>query len=64
MKKFKKPVYKEFICPQCGDLRYINVNGICYDCSNENKLVSLVKQRKLLQKLDISIQTLSVKSYN
>jgi len=54
-----KAVYKEFICPQCGELRHINVNGICFDCSNENTLISLAEQRKLQHKLNISIQSLS-----
>lgn len=59
-----KAVYKEFCCPQCGKLRYINVNGICFDCINENTLVSLAKQRKLQSKLNISMNPLSLESYN
>jgi len=63
-KKIMKTVYKEFCCTQCGKLRYINVNGICFDCSNENTLVSLAKQRKLQSKLNISMESLSLESYN
>ena len=55
-----KTVYKKFCCPQCGELRHINVNGICFDCDNENKLLSLAKQRKLQHKFHISIPYLSV----
>ena len=57
-----KPIYKEFYCPQCGELRHINVNGICFDCSNENTLVLLAEQRKSQFKLDILYQSLSVES--
>ncbi len=59
-----KAVYKEFCCPQCGKLRHINVNGVCFDCSNENILVALAEQRKLQSKLNISIESFSVESYN
>jgi hypothetical protein len=55
-----KPIYKEFNCPQCGKLRHINVNGICFDCNNENTLVALAEQRKLHHKLDFLIQSLSI----
>ena len=59
-----KSVYKEFCCPQCGKLRRINVNGICFDCNNVKTLLTLAKQRKSQQKLNISIESLSVESYN
>ncbi|UCC18438.1 MAG: hypothetical protein JSV62_10005 [Promethearchaeota archaeon] len=55
-----KPIYKEFICPQCGKLRYIKVKSICFDCSNKNTLITLAEQRKSHHKLDISIQSLSL----
>ncbi|MFX1420631.1 MAG: hypothetical protein ACFE9N_17170 [Promethearchaeota archaeon] len=59
-----KSIFKEFCCPQCGELRHIKVNGICFDCNNENTLISLAKQRKSKHKLNISVQTLSVENYN
>ncbi len=59
-----KTLYKEFNCPQCGCLRFINVNGICFDCSNENTLVTLTERRKMQQKLSNSFRTLSVESHN
>jgi predicted ATP-dependent serine protease len=62
MKKKMKPLYEEFCCPQCGELRHINVNGICFDCNNENTLVALAKQRKMQHKLDILFHSLSVES--
>lgn len=58
-----KPVYREFNCPQCGELRYIDVNGVCFDCNNKNNLLSLADQRKLQQKFDMKIHSLSVESY-
>jgi hypothetical protein len=60
MKKKMKAIFKEFYCPQCGNLRHINVNGICFDCNNENHLITLAKQRKLRHKLDIFNQSLCV----
>ena len=61
--KLMKTIFKEFNCPQCGKLRHINVNGICFDCNNENTLIILAEKRKLQHKLDISIQSLSLESY-
>ena len=59
-----KPIFREFCCPQCGELRHINVNGVCFDCNNENTLISLAKQRKLQQKLPMTNYSLSVENYN
>jgi len=59
-----KTLYKEFNCPQCGGLRYIYVNGICFDCCNENTLATLTERRKMQLKLSNSFRTLSVESYN
>ncbi len=55
-----KPIFEEFCCPQCGELRHVNVNGICFDCNNENTLLALAKQRKLYHKLDFLNQSLRV----
>lgn len=59
-----KPIFEEFFCPQCGELRYINVKGICFDCNNQNTLLKLAKKRKLTQKLSFSSENLSVECYN
>jgi len=59
-----KPIFKEFSCPECGEIRHINVNGICFDCNNEKTLTTLAEQRKLQHKLNISIKSLSLESYN
>ena len=47
-----KPKFEKFCCPQCGKLRFINVNGICFDCYNEQTLIALAKQRKQQQKIN------------
>lgn len=57
-----KPKFGKFCCPQCGELRHINVNGICFDCNNENTLLALAEQRKLQQKLNLLFHSLSVES--
>jgi hypothetical protein len=62
--KNMKPIFKEFSCPQCGNLRHININGICFDCNNENTLIALAEQRKSQHKLELSIQSLNVESYS
>ncbi|MHA1913524.1 MAG: hypothetical protein ACW986_08070 [Promethearchaeota archaeon] len=59
-----KPILKEFYCPQCGKICRINVNGICFDCKNENTLSTLAIQRKLQQKLNSSYQILNIESLN
>jgi len=59
-----KPIFREFCCPQCGELRHINVNGVCFDCNNENTLNSFAEQRKLQQKFALKNHSLSVESYN
>jgi len=59
-----KTLYKEFNCPQCGGLRYINVNGICFDCNNKNTLLALEKRRKTQQNLNNSLESLNLESYN
>ena len=58
-----KPIYNEFSCPQCGELRYINVNGICFDCRNENNLEELTKKRNMRQNHNRSYISLRVESY-
>ncbi|MFX1389592.1 MAG: hypothetical protein ACFE9Z_05950 [Promethearchaeota archaeon] len=57
-----KPVYKEFKCQQCRELRYINVNGICFDCNNKKTLISLAKKRKSQQKLEILSHSISLET--
>ncbi|MFX1487851.1 MAG: hypothetical protein ACFFBI_01795 [Promethearchaeota archaeon] len=62
-KKNKKPIFKEFFCPQCGEMRHINVNGICFDCNNEMTLDTLAKRRKLQQKFNNIFLPLKVENY-
>ena len=47
-----KPIFKEFICPQCGEIRYVSAKGVCFDCNNKNTLLELAQQRSLQQKLN------------
>ena len=58
-----KPIYNEFSCPQCGELRYINVNGIYFDCRNENNLEDLTRKRNRQQKNNHSHVSLEIKNY-
>ncbi|MFW9941091.1 MAG: hypothetical protein ACFFFT_08615 [Candidatus Thorarchaeota archaeon] len=55
-----KTLYKEFNCPQCGGLRYINVNGICFDCYNKNTLITLEKKRKKQHNLNSSLESFNI----
>jgi hypothetical protein len=57
-----KPIYNKFSCPQCRELRYINVNGICFDCKNDNNLEALTKKRKIQQNHNRSSISLRVES--
>jgi len=41
-----KPIFKEFYCPICEKLRYINDNGICFDCRSKKNLETLAIKRK------------------
>ena len=55
-----KPIFKEFWCPRCGKLRYINVKGICFDCRNEKNLEIVAFKRKDQIKLNIQYQSLII----
>lgn len=57
-----KPIYK-FSCPQCGEIRYINVNGMCFDCRNKNNLEDLTRKRNRQLKNNHSHVSLEVESY-
>ncbi|MHA2194572.1 MAG: hypothetical protein ACXABO_03170 [Promethearchaeota archaeon] len=55
-----KPIFKEFYCPRCRKLRYISVNGICYDCRNEKNLETLTIKRRRQIKLSSLDQSLVI----
>ncbi|MFW9823047.1 MAG: hypothetical protein ACFFE4_08940 [Candidatus Thorarchaeota archaeon] len=59
-----KPIYDEFDCPQCGKLRYVNVNGICFDCRNKKNLEELTRERNKQQNPDHSYISLRIENYN
>ncbi|MHA2180773.1 MAG: hypothetical protein ACXAAH_05055 [Promethearchaeota archaeon] len=58
-----KSIYSKFSCPQCGEVRFINVNGICFDCRNDNKLEDLIRKRKKQDKDKQSFTFLEIESY-
>ena len=53
-----KPIFKEFCCPSCEKLRYINDNGICFDCRNKKTLETLAVKRKRQIRLNTIYQSL------
>lgn len=59
-----KPIFKKFSCPQCGELRHINISDICFDCNNQNNLLIVAQERKLQQKLNTSFKSLCIESAN
>ncbi|MHA1671817.1 MAG: hypothetical protein ACTSV5_14785 [Promethearchaeota archaeon] len=41
-----KLVVKEFICPECGQLRWLKINNICADCRDKKILNEISRVRK------------------
>jgi uncharacterized OB-fold protein len=41
-----KPRFEEFVCPQCGHIRYIYIDGVCASCRTENELERIIHERK------------------
>lgn len=56
--------FEKFYYPQCGELHYININGIYIDCRNEKTLLTLAKQRIRQKKLNNSYQTLTIENHS
>jgi len=46
MKKMKL-VVKEFVCPECGQLRWLKVDNICADCRDKKVLNEISRMRKM-----------------
>ena len=46
MKKMKL-VVKEFICPECGQLRWLKIANICADCRDKKVLNEISRMRKM-----------------
>ena len=41
-----KLVYQEFLCPECGQIRFLKVKNICVDCKDKLFLVKISQSRK------------------
>ncbi len=41
-----KPIFEKFWCPQCGQIRYVYVDGVCSSCNTENELEQIILKRK------------------
>ena len=47
MVKFNmKIVYQEFLCPECGEIRFLKVKNMCVDCRDELILDEMSQSRK------------------
>ena len=47
MVKFNmKIVYQEFLCPECGEIRFLKVKNMCVDCRDELILDGMSQSRK------------------
>ena len=42
-----KIIYKKFLCPICGQERWLKVNGICADCRDKTILDKVAQNRKI-----------------
>jgi len=42
-----KIIYKKFLCPICGQERWLKVNGICVDCRDKSVLNEIAQNRKI-----------------
>ena len=41
-----KLVYQEFICPECGQIRWLKVKNMCVDCKDKLFLDQMSQSRK------------------
>ena len=58
MKKMKL-IVKEFVCPECGQLRWLKVRNICVDCRDRIVLNEISRERKMNK--EIILENLVVK---
>jgi NMD protein affecting ribosome stability and mRNA decay len=42
-----KIIYKKFLCPKCGQNRWLKINGICADCRDNLILKEIAQNRKI-----------------
>ena len=43
-----KPIFEEFYFPQCGQIRYVYVDGVCSSCSSENQLERIIERKNTI----------------
>ena len=43
-----KLVYQEFLCPECGQIRWLKVKNMCIDCKDKLFLDKISQSRKVL----------------
>jgi predicted RNA-binding Zn-ribbon protein involved in translation (DUF1610 family) len=41
-----KLVYQEFLCPECGQIRYLKFKNMCVDCKDKLFLEKISQSRK------------------
>jgi hypothetical protein len=41
-----KLVYQEFLCPECGQIRWLKVRNVCVDCKDKMVLDKISQSRK------------------
>jgi len=41
-----KLVYQEFLCPECGRIRFLKVKNMCVDCKDKLFLDKISQSRK------------------
>jgi len=50
-KKKMKLIVKEFICPECGQLRWLKIDKICADCRDKAVLNEISQSRKMYKEI-------------
>ncbi|MFX0056680.1 MAG: hypothetical protein ACFE85_04725 [Candidatus Hodarchaeota archaeon] len=40
-----KPLFQEFCCPECGQIRRLKVNNICVNCRDIEILNNVIQSR-------------------
>ncbi|MCJ7648314.1 MAG: hypothetical protein MUP85_06850 [Candidatus Lokiarchaeota archaeon] len=46
-----KLIVKEFICPECGQLRWLKIDKICADCRDKEVLNEISQSRKMYKEI-------------
>jgi hypothetical protein len=42
-----KIIFKEFYCPECGQIRWLKIKNICVDCRDKQILNEISQIRKI-----------------